>query len=177
MEKTSTYGLRLEQMASLFTMGSVEPDPGDEKDGPQEMANLLREQLTCCLPKGTLFCEVLVMVMERQGCDTGSLAGKSLGDICLSDETSINLLKAIKESAKTLSTTLDSQGETALATTLYFAALATALVSHDQKITQNSYEKLDESFALLVNKKWMAKELIQLFSRAQRICRGRRGEE
>ena len=177
MEKTSTYGLRLEQMASLFAMGSVEPNPGDEKDGPQEMANLLREQLACCLPKGTLFCEVLVMMIGQQGYQTDSLTGRSLGDILLSHKTSISVLQAIKESAKTLSTTLDSQAETALATTLYFAALGSALVSHDQRITQSSYDKLDESFALLINKKWMAKELKELFSRAQRICRSRRDEE
>ncbi|UCD51128.1 MAG: hypothetical protein JSW27_00570 [Phycisphaerales bacterium] len=176
MKKTSTYGLTLDQMASLFSMGREDPNPGDEKSGQLEMSSLLRKQLTCCLPRGTLFCDVLVMMMGQQGCEINSLTGKSLGDIFLSKKTSIALLQVIKESAKTLSTTLDSPAETALATTLYFAALASALVFHDRKITQNSYAKLDESFALLIEKQWMADELVTLFSQARGICQSRRSK-
>lgn len=174
MEKTSTYGLTLDQMANLFSMGREAPNPGDEKKGKQEMASLLREQLTCSLPRGTLFCDVLVMMMGQQGYETHSLTGKALGDVLLSDQTSITLLRAIKECAKRLSTTLDSPAEAALATTLYFAAVASALVWHDSRITQSSYEKLDESFGLLIEKPWMAEELVELFSRAKGICQSRR---
>ncbi len=174
MEKTSTYGLTLDQMKHLFSMGRADPNPGNETGGEQEMASLLREQLTCCLPRGTLFCDVLVMMMEQQGYKIHSLTDRSLADVLLSDKTNIDLLQVIKKCAKTLSTTLDSQVETALATTFYFAALASALVFHDSRITQNSYEKLDESFGMLIEKQWMADELVTLFSQARGICQRRR---
>jgi len=37
-------------------------------------------------------------------------------------------------------------------------------------ITKQSYEKLDESFALLIEKDWIAVELVELFSEARRVC-------
>jgi hypothetical protein len=164
-------------MESLFSLGAEEPDPADEKGDNEKMTGLLREQLMRALPERSLLFEALVMMMEQQGYDTGPLAGRPLGQVLVSSESDVGLLRAIKESSKTLSCTLDSEAETALATTIYYAALAGALVHHDKKITQNPYAKLDESFALLIGKKWMARELTALFSEARRICRSRRGAE
>lgn len=176
MEQKSTYGLRLDQMAGLFSMGSGSPDPTDEKDENETMAALLHEQLACPLPRHSLLFDALLMMMEREGYDTQSLAGKSLGEVLLGPSSDVDLLRAIKDCSKRLSYELDSEAETALATTVYFATLASALVYHNRKITQSSPEKLDESFALLTGKKWMAQELIELFGRARRRCNGRRGE-
>jgi hypothetical protein len=77
----------------------------------------------------------------------------------------------IKEASKRLTTTSVSEAELAVVTTIYHAAIASCLVHHAKKITQHSYEKLDESFALLIEKKWMASELVELFSNARGICR------
>ena len=176
MEKKSTYGLRLDQMAGLFSMGAGEPDPTDEKDENEMMARLLHEQLACALPRRSLLFDALLMMMEQEGYDTQSLAGSSLGEVFLEPTSDVDLLRAIKDCGKRLSRELDSEAETALATTTYFAALASALVYHNRKITQNSYEKLGESFTLLTGKKWMAQELIELFSRARRMCESRRGK-
>jgi hypothetical protein len=117
------------------------------------------------------------MLMDQEGCDTRSLAGKSLGEILLDARSDIHLLRAIKDCSKRLSYELESEADTALATTIYFASLASALVYHDEKITRNSYEKLDESFALLSAKRWMARELTELFGRARGICAGRREQK
>ncbi len=175
--KTSTYGLRLDQIESLFSVSAGDPDPAGEKGDNEKMADLLRKQLTCPLAARSVLFDVLVMMMERQGYDTQPLAGRPLGEVLQNPQSDVGLLRAIKDCSKRLSCTLDSQAETALATTIYFAALAGALVYHDKKITQYSYEKLDESFALLIEKKWMAKELVELFSEARRTCQGRQGKE
>jgi hypothetical protein len=177
MKKTSTFGLRLDQMQNLFSLGTSDPDPSDEEGNNEKMAGLLREQLACALPERPLLFDALIMMMEQQGYDTQPLAAKSLSQVFSGPGSDIGLLRAIKECSKTLSCTLDSEVEMALATTVYYAALASALVHHDEKITQNSYEKLDESLALLIGKKWMAEELVALFSQAQRICRNRRSNQ
>ena len=176
MKRKSTFGLRLDQMQNLFSLGTAEPDPADKEGDNEKMAGLLREQLTCVLPEHSLLFDALVMMMEQQGYDTQPLAGKPLRQVLSGPGSDIGLLRAIKECSKTLVCTLDSEVEMALATTIYYAALAAALVHHDKKITHNSYEKLDESFALLVEKKWMAEELAALFSQAQRICQRRRND-
>jgi hypothetical protein len=76
----------------------------------------------------------------------------------------------IKEAAKHLTGTLVSEAQRAVANTIYHAAIASCLLLHKKKITKHSYEKLDESFALLIEKDWMAAELVDLFSDARRIC-------
>ena len=82
-----------------------------------------------------------------------------------------------KEAGKRLTATSVSEAERAVATTIYHAAIARCLVHHNKKITQHSYNKLDESFTLLIEKKWMAFELVELFTRARDICKKKRGKK
>ena len=70
-----------------------------------------------------------------------------------------------------------SKAQGAAATTLYYGAIASALVHHRKKITQGSYQNLDESLALLGTKTWMVEELRELFSQARRICLSKRNEK
>ena len=175
MEKKTTYGLRLDQMAGLFAMGAGEPDPAAERGDDETLRNLLHEQLTCTKPKGSLLRDTLVMMIDRTDGETGMPAGRTLGEVLLNPQSDLELLGAIKDAAKTLSCTLDSKTETALAKTVYFAAIAGALVHHDAKITQHSCETLAKSLAL-IEKQWMAPELVELFSQARRICMSRSDE-
>jgi len=175
MENESVHGLRLDQLADVFSIGVDDPDPASGND--ERMAGLLREQLSCVLPKGSLLFDALIMMMGRLGCDVRSLAGRSLLEVLLSPHTDVGLLQAIKDCSKKLSADLDSRMEATLATTIYYAALASCLVHHDRKITQYSYEALDRSFATFATKKWIAPELAALFMRANGICRDKRGTD
>jgi len=176
MEKKTTYGLRLDQMAGLFAMGAGDPDPAAERGDDETLRDLLHEQLTCAEPRGSLLRETLVMMIDRAAGATGVLAGRTLGEALLDPQSDLDLLGAIKEAAKTLSSTLDSRTETALAKTVYFAAIAAALVHHEAKITQHSCETLAESLAQLMEKRWMARELVELFTRARQMCASRSDE-
>ena len=163
-------------MAVLFSLGRDEPDPTSQRSDDADMGSFLHDQLTCALPKGSVFCDVLLTMMAGMGYDTRPLAGRSLGEVLLSPQSDIHLLQAVKDCSKAMSAALDSRYETALATTIYYASLASALVHHDRKITQHPFETLDESFTLLIEKDWMAPELTELFSRARGICQSQRGE-
>lgn len=170
MEIRSIHGLRLDQLAGLFSVGLDDSDVAQEKS----MAQLLRSQLTDALPNGSLLFDALTMMMGRLGCDVRSLAGKSLLDVLSSPGSDIGLLHAIKDCSKRLSFGLESKAQAALATTTYYAALASALVHHDRKITQYSYEALDQSFSVFAAKAWVGPELVALFSRAREICQDKR---
>ena len=173
MQKRSTYGLRLDQLAGLFSLGIESSLEGC--DGQQRMAAMLHEHLTSALPAGPLLLDALVMMVGRLGYKTHSLGGKTLVEILLNPRTDLGLLRAIKECCKRLSSSLDSKDEAAIATTLYYAAMASALVYHDKKITQHSYDMLDEACALLIEKPWMDRELAGLFSRARGLCQSHGG--
>ncbi len=177
MENESTHGLRLDQLAGLFSLGVEDADPACAADQDEKMAGLLREQLSCVLPKDMLLFDALVMMMGRLGCDVRSLAGRSLLEVLLSPQSDLGLLQAIKDCSKKLSFSLDSQTEAALATTIYYAALASALVYHGRKITQYPYATLDQSFTTFAAKKWLLPELAGLFSRARSLCQDKRGSD
>lgn len=169
----TTYGLRPDQMAGLFSVGSDEPNPEDQESNTVRMARRLQQHMTCTLPQGSLVCEALLMIMERLGGDLSSAKGQSLGQLLLAGPSDIELIKTIKESSKALLCDLDSRTDAALANVTYHAALASALVHHDEMISQYSFEKLSRSFAQLIGKRWMTKELVDLFTQARGICESR----
>ena len=169
MDNPSTYGLRLDQMADLFAIGAEGSDAATEKADDETLRALLAEQLNCIKPKGSLVRETLVMMLNAPG----PLADKPLSQVLLSGDFGVDLLRAIKDASKTLSCSLDSATETALARTIYFAAIAAALVHHDAIITQNTYATLADSLATLIAKPWIGRDLGQLLSRARNICRSR----
>lgn len=175
--KKSTYGLKLEQLADLFSIGIENANPVDGICDDERIADLLHDQLTTALPKGSFLLDSLLVVMARLGCETRSLAGKSLGEVLLDPKSDIGLLQAIKDYSKELSCSLISEAETTVAITIYYAALASSLLHHNKKITQYSYETLTQSFALLIEKKWMAPQLAKLFTRASNICQDKRAEK
>jgi hypothetical protein len=170
MNRKSTYGLKLEQLADLFSIGIEEEESMDEICDDERIAALLHDQLSAALPKGSFLLDSLLVTMGRLGCDTRSLAGKSLGEVLLDPRSDIGLLQAIKDYSKELSCSLVSEAETVVATTIYYASLASSLLHHNKKLTQYSYKALAQRFAMLIEKKWMAPQLVKLFTRAIKVC-------
>jgi len=160
----STFGLRLDQLADLFSVAADDRAPTEADDGAGEasVAEMLRRRLATALPGDF---------------DPTSLPGRSVLQVLLSPESTFGQLEAIKAENKSQTTAPVSEAECAAATTLYYGAIASALVHHRKKITQGSYRKLDESLALLSEKTWMAEELRELFSQARRICQSKRNEK
>lgn len=53
---------------------------------------------------------------------------------------------------------------------IYYAAVAGALVFHDSKITEHSFERLERAFGMLIAKTWMASELVGLFEKCRTLA-------
>jgi hypothetical protein len=177
MDKKSTYGLKLEQLADLFSIGIEKEDHMDDICDDEKIASLLNDQLATALPKGLFLFDSLLVIMGRLGCDTRSLAGKSLGEVLSDPRSDIGLLQAIKDYSKGISCGLVSEAENTVAIVIYYAAVASSLLHHNRKITQYSYETLAQSFALLAEKKWMTPQLAKLFARASNFCQNKRADK
>lgn len=173
-KRKSTFGLRLDQLADLFAVAAKDRATTETNHTDKHLVQMLRCQLTEVLPGNVLLFPSGTISSDNKQCDLTSLAGRSLLQLFLSSETSISQLEVIKEASKRLTKKSVSEAELAVATTIYHAAIASCLVHHAKKITQHSYEKLDESFALLIDKRWMASELVELFSWARDICKKKR---
>ncbi|MHC4528219.1 MAG: hypothetical protein ACYS9T_00490 [Planctomycetota bacterium] len=177
MGKKSTYGLTPEQLGKLLSLGIDESNFADKISDDKAIAGILRNWLLRSLPQDSSLLDSLLVIMGKMGCGMESLAGKSIGKVLLDRQTDIGLLQAIKTYSKKLSFTVDSDAEEAIAVTMYHAAIANSLLYHDKKISQSSYETLEQSFTKLIKKEWLTPELKELFSKACRICQERRGAE
>ena len=176
-KRKSTFGLRLDQLADLFAVAAEDQAPTEEDRADKRFAEILRRQLTEVMPGNSMLFPATSDISANHQCDLTSLVGRSLLEVLFSPESSVSRLQVVKEASKHLITTSISEAERAMATTIYYAAIASCLVHHDKKITQHSYSKLDESFALLIEKNWMASELVELFSNARRVCQSKRSRK
>ena len=177
MNKKSTYGLTVDQLADLLSVGIDSVGFLDEIKDDGNVANLLHKHLISSLPKNATLLDSLLVIMGKMGYSMQSFAGKSLGDVLLDAKTDIGVLQAIKTYGKKLSLTANSEKESAVAVTIYHAAIAGVLVHHNEKISSSSYDTLDKSFSLLLSKKWLTPELRNMFSSARAICQARQKDK
>jgi len=155
MDKKSIYGLECEQIRRILSVGTNKGNTWDSTSDDQAVADILQERLS------SSFYE-----------DSFLLGDKSLIRVLLDPQSDIVALQAIVKQAKKLSLSVDSEAELAVVFMIYYAAAANLLVFHSMKIDDCSYE----SFAELLDKKWIPPELKQLFCDAQKICQEMQSE-
>ncbi|MFC1783389.1 hypothetical protein ACFL02_07360 [Planctomycetota bacterium] len=172
----TTFGLRLEQLASLMALGLEGIDTDNENNNDQTVARLLRICLDRCLSDDSALLDSIQVDMERLGRDIGSLPDRSLGEVLQNSDTDIDLLQSIKTYYKKLNYSATTETEKALAITIYHAALAGSMVFYKKNISQLSINMLEQSFTLLAEKKWMASDLKKLFLQARTICLDKQGD-
>ena len=168
--KKTTFGLRLGQLADLFAVAVKSQESPGAECAEENLHQMLRDELAEIMPGSSLLFPAVSEISTSRQSDVALLVGQSLDQLFFGPEVTIGQLQLIKESSKRLTRTLASGAQRAVANTIYHAAIARCLTLHNKKITKHSYEKLDESFALLIEKDWMAAELVELFSDARRVC-------
>ena len=168
--KKTTFGLRLGQLADLFAMAVNNQASLEDECAKENLAQMLRYELSEVMPGSSMLFPAVSEVSASRQTDVALLVGQSLLQLFFGPEATIGQLQLVKEAAKHLTITSASEDKRAAANTIYHAAIARCLILYNKKITKHSYEKLDESFALLIEKDWMDRELVKLFSDARRVC-------
>jgi hypothetical protein len=168
--KKTTFGLRLGQLADLFAVAVKNQESPEAESAEENLPRMLRDELAEVMPGSSLLFPAVSEISTSRQSDVALLVGQSLCQLFFGPDSSIGQLQLIKEASKRLTGTLATGAQRAVANTIYHAAIARCLVLHNKKITKHSYEKLDQSFALLMEKDWMAAGLVELFSEARRVC-------
>jgi len=96
-----------------------------------------------------------------------------IGKLLQDPKTDTAVIRMVKDYGRTLSTRAKSEAEHQAANTVYYAAIAHALVFHKLKITNFSYGDLQSSFSRLSQEKWITKGLVDLFAKASEHCKAR----
>ncbi|MEN6426615.1 MAG: hypothetical protein ABFE13_14740 [Phycisphaerales bacterium] len=170
MSKETTYGLKPELLSRLLSVGAG-ASSGSGAAGDREIGLLLHEHLMSSLPRDPTLRAPLRILVQQMAEDIEVLAGRPLAEILCNPETPVGLIQAVKEYAKRLCTAIATEPEHTVAMTIYYAAIASALAYHDEKVSRHSYKTLHLSFEALTEKPWMAAELKNVFLAAQKACR------
>lgn len=136
--------------------------------------------------KGDLLCDILRCPLPVAGCPNDavngaprrpqSVCGPSLDELLSEPETSLTTLKRIKKYAKTLGRSASSEAEKEVFLAVYFGAIARALTSHGERITDHSGVDLVQFLNAYAHTEWMRVDLRELFAKAAADCQSK-GQE
>jgi hypothetical protein len=169
-KESTTFRLSSKQLARLLSIGSYISEDKNQVDREQKRAELLRDWLAAKLPAEEAMAESLPTIIRRVCQELQPLASEPFGNLLQDPETSITTIRRIKDYSKKLTTAAEYEIEHDAAGAIYYAAIAGALVFHNKKITKFSYEKLSDSFSVLMKNSWLTPDLVQLFRKAHKLC-------
>jgi len=179
-DEPTTFGLSHEKLARLWEVGNDTPADQDGPTEEQKKAELLRDRLAESLPLDPTATRTLPETLSYALEQFRPLMGCSIGALLLDPDIDPSVIWQIKDRYKERAQSCSSELECQVATAIYYAAIANALLFHeesllrDDKITTFSYRELEEHFSQLLNIHWLTPDLASLFKRAHAICRERR---
>ncbi len=173
MKDKSIYGLKPSQLGRLLSVSAQIPESASDMSEDQTRAALFRDHLGKRLADEPDLLELLGCVGGQITNLTPPVLDRSLQELLLDPQSSLPILQAIKDHGKRLSAAVSSGAQTLVMTTLYYAAIAAAIVHHDQRITKYSRENLAERFSLLAQRTWIDEEIRGLFVQAAERCQER----
>lgn len=169
MEKESpTSGVGPDKLNRLLRICSEadfsEEQPNSDQKKGELLQDFLAENFPVESPKSNLSEQLTTL------CKISGIASEeSVRDLLTYPKTDVRLLRMIRDNYKKKSKCADPEVEQ-VATTIYYAAIAYALVVHNMKITKFSLKDLQNAFSLFVNTKWIPPVLSSIFVKACDYC-------
>jgi hypothetical protein len=136
----------------------VEPD--------EKRTDTLYQILTSTLPLAQDMKASIPDLITGQIQDLVSISGQPMGELIQDPKTDLLSLRRVKEHCKQSGTAADSKEEQDAFMAVYFAAIASALLFHDTKLSHHKDEDLCSFFDSFAKKPWVLEELRTLFVRA-----------
>jgi hypothetical protein len=171
MDKDSTtFGLKPDKLAQLWNMESKIDQGKNEENQDQTKAEFLRDRLAQKIPLDHVVAQTLPKALAQACKDIQPFTGNSYGILLNDPLTEVTILKKMKEDNKKLAQHISSDTEYDVVTVIYYAAIASALVYHAQRITSFSYGDLNDKYTSLLKNNWLTSDLRNLFQKAQNCC-------
>lgn len=149
--------LRPDQLASLMRVATDPDGPVTAQDEP------VADVLAAMLCEETRFCE--------------SSPTRLVSELLICSDADLTALTALKNHMKVRSEREPADSGRAAATAIYYAAIAAALVSHGEKITEHGHHDLAGYFDVFVAKPWVTADLKTLLEKARDACQTYAGED
>jgi hypothetical protein len=169
-----------DQLSQLLSLCRERYDHEKDSDAgrtDREKESLLHDLLCDALPLSPDVIASLPVILQRLHREMPRREGRSLIALLQDPGTSLQDLRATKEYGKSKTAAAQTEAQYEAAGVVYYAAIAAALVLHNERISRHSYQQLRESFSSLNAKEWIVPELRQLFKRAGECCPGTTGAQ
>ena len=163
-------GSSSDALARLLGMGTADAD-GNVADEQETKRELLRLRLAGTMPLDPKVLDRLPAILGRLRDLLLPLGGRPLGDVLLDESTDLEVIVAIKAYGKETSGEEEDSPGHSVALAIYYAAIASALVFHDQRITTRPFSYLAQAFGALMERSWVTPELSRHFAKARQMCR------
>jgi len=170
-EGQTTFGASPKKVVKLLNIGA--DTCGTPHDVGQQKADLLNDTLSNTLPIYHSQEQKPSSRLKGLRKTIAALAGEPIGKLLQDPKTDTATIRMTKGYGRRLSEDAESEAEHHTGNTIYYAAIAHALVCHDLKITKYSYKDLQESFFHLSRKDWIPENLCDLFRRAAEYCQAK----
>ena len=168
-KKSDDLELTPKQKTKLLALG-IET-PGSLADVNEQKADLLYDVLEGSLPPEVSIEDSIPVPLKGLWQKVSRATSVSIRELLTKPTTNISVINKIKEYAKQLGRSTESEDENDVFLTVYYAAIAYGMVTQDKKITEHSYEHLVEAFDTLIQKDWVSQELRDLFAKAYESCK------
>lgn len=179
-DEPTTFGLSHEKLARLWEIGDDTPTAQDGPTKEQKRAELLRDRLAEPLPLEPTVARTLPATLSYVLDEFTPFVGCSVEALLFDPDSDPSVIWQIKEQYRQKAESCPSELERQVATVIYYAAIASALLFHEEtlfrvnRITLFSYRELEEHFSQLLDIDWLTQDLAHLFKRACAICQERR---
>lgn len=104
-------------------------------------------------------------------CDISGISkSETFKSVIKNNNVELGLLVKIKDYFKALSVKTADQMEHQIYISIYFAAIASALLHHHERISSYSYEELAASYERLLKENWLPEYILKLYREAHSYC-------
>jgi len=170
MKRKSTFGLFPQRLVKLLGAGSDEGDAPQCPSHSEAAGRLLKSRMARPVPLERTTVDSVPEVLARPCEELQPLAELTMGEILLASTTPLTVLNTLREYGKGLTDRWREGPENIVATTIYYAATARALTSHNRKLVTRSHRTLAKALATMMENRWMPPELADLFASARKAC-------
>ena len=169
-DESQDFDLSQKQKSRLLSLGlGSKPHKSSTEEIEQKM-DMLYDVLTHTLPTDPSVVNSLPAVVRDLSSGLQSLAGNPIGDLVQDPTTDIATISRIKQYAKDMGTSADSEGKYDVFLVVYYAAIASALLFKHEKITQHSHKDLERFFLSFMKEDWVLDEIKDLLRKAHTHC-------
>ena len=165
-KESTTFGLVPDKLAKLRTISGDREGDRIERTDDQIRSEHLHDLLAEKMPVDQALAQILPDVLAEICEEIKPFTGHSFSQLILNPDTDLRVLKRIKDFTKEWQKKAASDLERDVLAAIYYAAIASALVHHGQRITSFSRDTLKKTFSSLITKNWLTGDLKALFKKA-----------